>query len=164
MTKKYYIELAEYNIWANNLIHSWCEALTDEQWSMPIENSFKGINNTALHILAAEFIWHERLTHVEKTTWLAYTIEPQKEDVLARWKQASANLLHFVQNITEEDLFTPLMFKRINGEEQSLLLYQVFSHVFNHSTYHRGQLITMMRQAGFTGVSSTDLLTFYRNK
>ncbi|WP_223233283.1 DinB family protein [Chitinophaga sp. CF418] len=32
----------------------------------------------------------------------------------------------------------------------------------NHSTYHRGQLVNMLRQVGFTQLSSTDLATYYR--
>lgn len=27
--------------------------------------------------------------------------------------------------------------------------WQTFSHIINHSTYHRGQLVTLLRQAGF---------------
>jgi len=41
-------------------------------------------------------------------------------------------------------------------------VYEILSHVFNHSTYHRGQLVTLFRQVGFTDVTSTDLLLYYR--
>jgi len=34
--------------------------------------------------------------------------------------------------------------------------------VFNHSTYHRGQLVTMMRQLGETNVPVTDFIAFAR--
>ena len=34
--------------------------------------------------------------------------------------------------------------------------------VMNHSTYHRGQLVTLLRGAGFTALSTTDLISFYR--
>jgi uncharacterized damage-inducible protein DinB len=38
---------------------------------------------------------------------------------------------------------------------------QMFRHVVNHSSYHRGQVVTMMRQAGVKP-PSTDLILFYR--
>ncbi|HET9131583.1 MAG TPA: DinB family protein [Terriglobia bacterium] len=34
-------------------------------------------------------------------------------------------------------------------------------HLANHSTYHRGQITTMLRQLGVTPVS-TDLIAYYR--
>jgi uncharacterized damage-inducible protein DinB len=34
-------------------------------------------------------------------------------------------------------------------------------HLVNHSTYHRGQVVTMLRQAGVKPVA-TDLIAFYR--
>jgi uncharacterized damage-inducible protein DinB len=40
----------------------------------------------------------------------------------------------------------------------------LFAHVVNHATYHRGQLVTMLRQVGFTDVSATDFLGFYKKK
>jgi uncharacterized damage-inducible protein DinB len=45
-----------------------------------------------------------------------------------------------------------------------LQYYQIFGHVFNHSTYHRGQIVTMLRQAGFIGVHSIDMSTYFRSK
>ncbi|WP_142529142.1 DinB family protein [Pedobacter westerhofensis] len=41
--------------------------------------------------------------------------------------------------------------------------YRIFPHMVNHSRYHRGQLVTLLRrQAGFTDLCSTDLFTYYR--
>ena len=37
----------------------------------------------------------------------------------------------------------------------------MFRHVANHSSYHRGQAVTMLRQLG-AKAPSTDLIRFYR--
>jgi uncharacterized damage-inducible protein DinB len=55
-----------------------------------------------------------------------------------------------------------IKFKRLNGEEYELPFYQIFAHVLNHSTFHRGQFVTLLRQVGFTKISGTDLLDFYK--
>ena len=34
----------------------------------------------------------------------------------------------------------------------------------NHGTYHRGQLITMLRQTGVTNLPATDLIVYYREQ
>ena len=55
-----------------------------------------------------------------------------------------------------------LDFKRLNGDAYSMPYYELIAHVFNHSTYHRGQLVTMLRQVGFDKVESTDMLAYFR--
>ena len=37
-------------------------------------------------------------------------------------------------------------------------------HVFNHATYHRGQLINMLRQLGVEKVPQTDFSFWVQNK
>ena len=37
-------------------------------------------------------------------------------------------------------------------------------HVFNHGTYHRGQLINMLRQLGVEKLPQTDFIVWSRNK
>ena len=66
------------------------------------------------------------------------------------------------ENFDENNLQVNLDFKRLNGDAYSMPYYQMLAHVFNHSTYHRGQIVTMLRQVGFTDVGSTDMLGFFR--
>jgi uncharacterized damage-inducible protein DinB len=161
MSIQYFIELAKFNIWANEMIISWLEQISDEQWELEVINSFNSIKETTLHIVSAEHAWHQRLLNVENIAWLQSEYNGTKEETLALWRTQSENLHAFVANFGGE-LDDKLSFKRLNGDQYSMPIYQVFAHVFNHSTYHRGQLVTMLRQVGFTQVSSTDLLAFYR--
>jgi uncharacterized damage-inducible protein DinB len=162
MTKPYYIELAQANKWANDIVINWCNNINDEQWLMELASSFNGIGKTVLHIAGAEQVWHDRLNLVEAPVWLPSVYTGGKEELIKIWQQASDNLISFVNDFDENRLQENLSFKRINGDAQYIKHYQVFSHVFNHSTYHRGQLVTLFRQAGYTSVGSTDLLTYYR--
>ena len=72
------------------------------------------------------------------------------------------NLKSFIEKFDETKLPVNLSFKRLNGDPYEMPHYQVFAHVFNHSTYHRGQIVTMLRQVGFAGVGSTDMVGFFR--
>ena len=38
----------------------------------------------------------------------------------------------------------------------------IINHVINHGTYHRGQLITMMRTLGYTDLGATDYIAYCR--
>ncbi len=162
MTKNYFLELARYNIWANNIVSSWFNRINDQQWEQPLVSSFENIAATALHIAGAETIWLERLNNVESPVWLPATFKGNKTEMVDVWKKASSSLEKFVGQFDETKMGNILRFTRLNGEVQEMPHYQVLAHVFNHSSYHRGQLVTLLRQVGFTEVGSTDLLAFYR--
>jgi uncharacterized damage-inducible protein DinB len=164
MTKSYFIELVDYNIWANDIVHSWFEKISDEQWKRPVISSFNSLEATSLHVLSAERVWLDRLNKAAAPVWLQDSFKGSKKEILNEWRKTSGGLKSFVENFDESCMQTNLAFKRLNGEAYDMPHYEIFAHVFNHGSYHRGQMVTILRQIGFTGVSSTDLLGFFRNK
>ena len=51
----------------------------------------------------------------------------------------------------------------MKGEEFTNVNTAIFMHVFNHGTFHRGQVVSMMRNAGYTGqIESTDFISYER--
>jgi uncharacterized damage-inducible protein DinB len=164
MTKQYFIELADFNIWANDIFCSSLDKISNEQWNEKIISSFNSIQETVLHIISAETAWLERLQKNEKVAWLQYEFKGSKDEHIALWKKSSEQLKEFIVSFDESKMNDMFSFKRFNGEENTMKYYEVFAHAFNHATYHRGQVVTMLRQAGFTDIQSTDLLGFYRIK
>jgi uncharacterized damage-inducible protein DinB len=162
MTKQYFIQLADYNLWANDIVHSWLNNITDEQWEQTVISSFNSIATTTLHVASAETVWVDRLNKAVAPVWLQSDFKGSKNETLDVWNEASKNLKSFIENFDETKLPVNLHFKRLNGDAYEMPHYQVFAHVFNHSSYHRGQIVTMLRQVGFDGVGSTDMLAFFR--
>jgi len=68
-----------------------------------------------------------------------------------------------MRGLTEEKLNTPLQYEDFKGNDYAQLLYQQMQHKINHSSYHRGQLVMMLRQLGMA-VVSTDLINYIRQK
>lgn len=162
MTKQYFIQLASYNIWANDIVIGWLEKITEEQWDRPLVSSFGSIAATTLHIVGAEKVWLERFDKVEKPVWLPSVFQGTREELISIWKQASADLKKSMENFDETLIGQDLRLRRLNGEWNEVPYFAAFAHIFNHSTFHRGQLVTLLRQAGFTDVSSTDMLGYFR--
>jgi len=162
MTKNYFTDVAAYNVWANNIVWGWLDQISSEQWNQNIISSFNSIGETVLHVVSAETIWLDRLNKEEAPIWVQSTFKGSKDETIELWKRSTAGLKKFMDDFNEAGMMDLLVFKRINGERYEMPHYQVFAHVFNHSTYHRGQLVTMLRQTGFTNVGSTDMLGFYR--
>lgn len=162
MNKKYFIALADYNSWANNMAIEWLYQINDEQWNLVITSSFSSIKQTSIHIASAEKIWLDFWNKVPDPVYLSVAFNGSKNDLIDIWKQASAGLKNFVEKYPEENFLQPITFSYPKGGEGSMEFWQTFSHLINHSTYHRGQLVTLLRQAGLTNLSSIDLATFYR--
>ena len=50
-----------------------------------------------------------------------------------------------------------------NGVRQAQPFSHTLQHVVNHGTYHRGQVVTMLRQLG-AEAPTTDLIAYYRER
>lgn len=161
MSVQYFKDLAAFNVWANSITCTWLEKINDEQWNKEIVSSFRSIYATVLHVVGAEKAWLERVKKELPIFPLVDSFKGSKHELITLWKTVSADLKLFIDSFDENELHTCLEFKRFNGEAFSMPYYQLFAHVINHATYHRGQLVTMLRQVGFTETSSTDLVAFF---
>ena len=160
MNKSYFIELARYNIWANQKMTDWLTQISREQWSQELIGSFNSIEATAIHIAGSEKIWFERLNN-QAQPFLTLTFKGNKSDFIEIWRNTSENLKNYVSEMSEGDLMKSFAYKSLEGKDFSRVKYQAIAHVFNHSTYHRGQLVNYLRQVGFSEVDTTDLIYFY---
>ena len=158
--KEYLIRLARYNVWANAQLSNWLLQISEEQWAREFGGSFKSLSTTALHITSAEKVWFERLEGDPKE-FLSVSFQGDRDDVLAVWKMASQNLENYVATISDEVLNEKFTYRNLKGDVFIRERYQALAHVFNHSTYHRGQLVNYLREVGFAGVGSTDLINYY---
>lgn len=162
MLKTYFLELADYNIWANTKVIGWLNQLDELQYNQNIISSFSTIKDTSIHIAAAEKVWLERWQMIENPVFLASDFNGTKQDLINIWLKASNDIKSFIASKPETEFENKFSFKRLNGDLFYMEYSKTFAHIFNHSTFHRGQLVTMLRQAGFTNVDSTDLLSYYR--
>lgn len=163
MTKEDIARLYEYNAWANARILHACAALSDEQFTRNLGSSFPSVRDTLAHILGAEWIWCERWrgrSHPGMPPGLEF---PNLAAVRQRWSEVQRDLAEFVASLTEEDLTREFSYRNTKGEALSHPLWPALQHVVNHSTYHRGQVTTMLRQLGAKAVA-TDLIAFYRER
>src|SRR6266540_154947 len=154
-------ELFGYNAWANRLLFDAAAALSDELYHRDLKSSFGGIHGTLAHIVWAEQLWLNR--------WLLRPnpAVPRGRDlgslaaVRARWEEIEARRAGFVAGLPEARLDDTVRVKPTSGGEYLHSYRQMFRHLVNHSSYHRGQVVTVMRQVGVQP-PSTDLILFYR--
>ena len=161
MTKKYFTELVNYNNWTDSIIIDWLTKIDNQQWEQPIESSFSSIKQTAIHIVSAKKIWIDFWTKKNNPIYLSTQFDGTKEELIGIWQKASNDLQHFIANYPEEDYQQLITVLYPNGKEVKMIFWQTLPHFVNHATYHRGQLVTMLRQAGFSNFTNTDLFTYF---
>lgn len=149
----------EYNRWANARVLDAVSKLTPEQFTRDLQSSHRSVRDTLAHILAAEWIWHKRWKGVSPKALLTPTDFPTVESLGARWAKVEGDYVEFINGITDESLAEVITYTNTKGEEWAYPLGQMLQHVMNHSSYHRGQVVTMLRQLG-AEVTPVDLLVF----
>ena len=160
--KELLLQYARYNVWANKRI---IDAILNQEPAAvdrEIVSSFPTIRATVYHTWSAESIWLDRLNGVEKPIWQQGTFTGTFEQACKNWEQASASLVDFIKKQDETIMTRSVSFTYRSGESAATPAAQILHHVFNHSTYHRGQLVTMLRQAGATEIPGTDFIGFVK--
>lgn len=151
----------KYNLWANNIIADLISQKALNLLDKEIPNSFPTLRKTLLHIWDAENIWLTRLNDLLITDWPSRDVSKHSE-VLSNFIKQSEDFIAFVETKDEAWLNTNCTYTNIKGENFSQPVFTIIMHCMNHSTYHRGQIICMLRQFGLENLPSTDLITYSR--
>ncbi len=140
--------LYEYNRWANGQTLHAVSQLTGEQFTRDFSSSYRSVRDTLTHVLSAEWIWLMRWQGMSPKSMLSPIEYPKVELLRAKWAEVERNQANFISQLTDESLEKEILYTNTNGEEWKYPLAQMMQHVVNHSTYHRGQVTTMLRQLG----------------
>lgn len=162
MLKENILDLLNYNLWANTqLLQIIDEAIVDTE----VISSFSSIRKTVYHSWDAETIWFERLKNVDVTPWPASglfkgSFSEAVKSILAQEQE----IISYIENSSEAFLLQTITYKNLKGLAFTNSNFHVLQHVVNHSTMHRGQIVTLLRQFGVSTIPSTDLIAYYRQK
>jgi uncharacterized damage-inducible protein DinB len=160
--KQILTELTEFNAWANSTLSSCLQQLTLGQLDLRQPSSFDSVRKTAEHIADSEFNWLKRINGDSLWEFKASLLGNDLPAMLQFWLSQSGKFVTLVQESNEDRLKKILAYKNIKGQLFQNELYRIILHVMNHSTYHRGQLMTLLRGAGITTLPNTDLIGFFR--
>lgn len=107
-----------------------------------------------------EWLWLQRWKGISPQTRFQ-PLEFSRAEVLnARWQQVAAEQRAFVDSVTPERLTSAVRYVNLEGQTWEYPLWRQLYHMVNHSTYHRGQVATLLRQLG-AAAAPTDFLVFH---
>ncbi len=149
--KEYYLNLIDYNKWANDLIfHSLTENHTT---NLKLFSLFS-------HIIISEILWLNRVKNEKyefKDFWQMLT--PGEMEALFR--RSSDDWKEYLINKPENDLQETYSYVNSKGIAYKNTLAQIVTHVINHSTYHRAQIAALLRAENIVP-PLTDYIAFFR--
>jgi len=146
-----------YNRWANGRIFEVVLALGDDVVAREMGSSFTSILETARHLVSGEWIWLRRWKGESPAGMPDRFRSAGIEGIREWWGEVAEEQNAFVAGLKETDLDVEIGYRNIKGDELAFPLWHMLRHVVNHSSYHRGQITTMIRQLGATAVG-TDMI------
>lgn len=161
MTKPEVLELFAYNAWANRQMFDAAAALPTDLYLRDLKSSHGGIHGTLAHIVWAEHLWLNRWLRKPNPAVAQGKDLKSAADMRARWEEIEAERRAFLAQLGEAQLDDTRVVKPSTGGEYVHTFHQMLLHTVDHSTYHRGQVVTLLRQVGVVP-PSTGLIVFYR--
>ncbi len=134
---QHYRRLFQYDAWANR------EVIANLKKSeKPPARALKFLG----HIIAAEFVWLERITGEAQSlaVWPEFSLAQcgtYLEEIIQKWRAYFATL-------TAEGLRQPIAYTNTKGETFRTPVEEILMHVVMHAAYHRGQIALETRGAG----------------
>jgi uncharacterized damage-inducible protein DinB len=155
-------QYARYNLWANKIIIDQLNDLTQEQLHKEIASSFPSVFKTVLHLMDVESVWWQRIKLAEHVEWPGKTFTGNFAELSKKLLQSSQQWEEWVRNASEANIVHVFAYQNSKRELFKQPVYEVLLQLFNHQTYHRGQLTNMLRQLGIDKIAATDFIVFSR--
>jgi uncharacterized damage-inducible protein DinB len=157
-------QYAAYNHWAHQKLTNVILSMDDDLHQKPVPSSYPSLYATVLHTWDAECIWWQRTKLEDRIKVPSASFNSSMKDAVNGLLGQSKLWEEFVSGASELKLNHVFEYRNSHKEIFKQPLNQVLLHVFNHSTYHRGQLVTMMRLLGATKIPPTDFIVWSRGK
>jgi uncharacterized damage-inducible protein DinB len=151
--------LFAYNRWATGKLLDAAEGATAEQLIQPLGSSFGTLLGTLQHMVGAEWVWLERFNGRSPAAFANSDGLTTIAAVRRRWDEISAGLEAVISQAM--DLDRAVAYRTFKGDPFEQPLGDLLQHVFNHGTYHRGQVAMSLRLLCLPA-PSTDLVAFQR--
>lgn len=163
MNKSQIFDLYSYDDWANKKMLYAVGQLENKEFIRDLSSSFKSIRDTMVHILGAEELWLSRWMGKQGQTLLNSDDFPTYTSLTDRWDNFTNQITPYLVSLTEKDLTQEISYKNLKGKPFTLELWKQMLHVTNHSSFHRGQVVTMLRQLK-KQPPSLDLISYYNGE
>lgn len=152
-------ELIAFDDWANGRLFVAAAGLTDEQLRTRVTSSFPSLWDTLWHIVGEEWVWLRRCQGQNPEAIPSWAVKGSPGDFSLALSEVQAERRIFLAELADAKLDQAVEFRSLEGHDHRQIVRDMLIHTVNHSTYHRGQAATILRQLG-TAAPETDFVVF----
>lgn len=159
--KQHFELLARYNQWMNDNLYRAASTLSPQDLAQTRGAFFGSILGTLNHIMVADITWLSRIRSRHHSVAALHALDSLPvpsalnqilfADFAGLWnarRTLDEVILRFIDEVPVEILEGALHYRNMRGDKLSKKLAAVLIHFFNHQTHHRGQVTTLLSQAG----------------
>ncbi len=143
-----------YSDWANHRVLAAAAPVSHSDFDRDLGASFGSLRGTLIHIMWGEKRWLQFWVDGSTMDDPPPAAFPDVGSLVAAWRAVERQRNAFLSELTDDRLNAVL---DVRGEKYRLA--DLFQHLLNHSTYHRGQVTLLLRQLGHTP-AATDFRVF----
>ena len=169
VTCEYMRKMADYNRWMNEKVYAAASRLPAQELAAERGAFFGSVMGTLNHVMVADLIWLKRfmrlpaantalddLQAIETPAALDQPLYADFARLRERRVWLDGVIVAWANTLQSEHLEQVLEYANTRGERFRKRFAGVAMHFFNHQTHHRGQVTTLLSQAG-VDVGETDL-------
>jgi uncharacterized damage-inducible protein DinB len=162
--------MAHYNQWMNGNLYQAAATLSEAELHENRGAFFGSVLGTLNHILVGDTLWLQRFAEhpsgFSALDGVRKTVPPASLNTILYDDLASITVARlsmdetisaFCNELDDQTLESSLVYHNTRGDRFDRKLGFLVQHFFNHQTHHRGQVTTLLSQAG-ADVGVTDLL------
>lgn len=153
--------LARYNRWMNERLYAAAATLSDDERRRDRGAFFGSIHRTLAHILWGDRMWLGRFTgDAHPVTAYGADAHPDFVELARERGNADRDVLAWAGALSPAWLASTLEYRAASdGRLRRMPAWIAATHLFQHATHHRGQVTTLLKQAGVDpGVTDLPLL------
>ena len=153
MDKAELLRLLRHHIWATDRLLLACAELSEAELKAERGGPFGSLFATLVHMMGAEVIWLSRWRGEEGAGFPSAEATGSLKNLREQWGSVQADIKNFleVSDVNQQ--------MRFRGYAHTL--HELVLHVVDHSAFHRGQAVLMLRDANRTP-PQTNLIHFLR--
>ena len=149
-------EKVAYNEWANRKVIEWLREHPEEVYEKEVISGFPSINKLIHHIMETEKYYFAILR--EETE--EYEKRMPTEKIFEELLQIDKDLLAWLV-LQPTDMMDKTISLKRSPFIETYSTATILTHLLNHSTYHRGQLVAFRHQLGMSIPPKTDYYRYF---
>jgi len=153
-------ELLLYMLWADRTMLGAVRPVSPEHLTREAGVSFGSLLGTMGHALSSQKVWLSRFLGQQLERRPTRDDYPDLPSWIQGWEETASQIEAFLAGLTDDQLAATIAWTDFSGVPHSRPLWQVLLHLVNHSTYHRGQVVSLLRQMGYPP-PGTDLSAWF---